>query len=102
MTYVNWRLYQNTDAEPTDCVDGSVRLTGESSYRGRLEICRANVSGTVCAPQNTFEHIGFSEASVACQMLGHQSRGKGSGTLHKIMSRSMSIKMSRVDVCTVA
>ena len=34
------------------------------------------MSGTVCAPPNTFQHIGFSEGQVACQMLGHQTRGK--------------------------
>ena len=57
---------------PTSCVDGAVRLSGESSYRGRLEICRNKVWGTVCAAG------GFStnDANVACRMLGQQPLGK--------------------------
>ena len=59
------------DSAITNCTDGSVRLTGESSYRGRLEICKGNIWGSVCL------YLGFStnDANVACRMFGQQSIG---------------------------
>ena len=57
--------------DPVDCEDGSIRLVGESVYRGRLEMCRNRVWGTVC-----FSH-GFStnDARAICGILGHQRYG---------------------------
>ena len=53
-------------------MDGSVRLSGESSYRGRLEICKSSVWGSVC----TSKGFSSNDANVACRMLGQQPRGK--------------------------
>lgn len=52
----------------TQCEDGQLRLSGESPYRGRVEICKGSVWGTVCYAN------GFSsnDAAVICRMLGYQ------------------------------
>ena len=54
--------------EYAQCEDGQLRLSGESSYHGRVEICRTNIWGTVCYT------YGFSnnDAAVICRMLGLQ------------------------------
>ena len=57
--------------EPTTCEDGAIRLTGKSSNRGRVEICRGNVWGSVCRGQITRE-----DASVMCKTLGYSNVGK--------------------------
>lgn len=55
--------------QPVACKDGEMRLTGEVPSRGRLEICKGHVWGTVC------HSYGFSggEAKVACRALGYGS-----------------------------
>lgn len=53
-------------------MDGSVRLTGESSLRGRLEICKGSIWGSVCTSRGFSKH----DANVACRMLGQQPLGK--------------------------
>ena len=61
-------MHADGQIEPADCEDGSVRLSGESAQRGRVEICRGSVWGSVC-----FSY-GFSnrDAAVICRMLGYQ------------------------------
>ena len=61
-------LYLAGQIEPTECEDGEVRLTGESPYRGRVEVCRGSVWGAVCSSY-TFSR---SDAAVICRMLGYQ------------------------------
>lgn len=61
---------------PTNCVEGNVRLTGESPLRGRLEICRGGIWGTVCAQYSFNRPFGTNESSVVCVMLGHQPFGE--------------------------
>ena len=47
------------------CTQGTIRLQGGSSVRGRVEICNNNVWGTVC------DHLwGTADAHVACRHLG--------------------------------
>ena len=49
-----------------ECVSGNVRLVSEtSSDKGRLEVCKLGIWGTVCS--DGFSNI---EATVACQWLG--------------------------------
>ena len=54
-----------TDITPSQCKDGSVRLAGESSFRGRVEICTGNVWGSVCAKFSSSP-----DYDVVCKMLG--------------------------------
>ena len=58
----------------TNCTDGDIRLMKESNaipHRGRLEICRGQVWGTVCASR------GFStnDGNTICWSLGYQPFG---------------------------
>ena len=62
-----------------NCEDGSVRLSGENSTRGRLEICKGNVWGSVCAGRGYLVDFSTDDANVACGMLGQQSVGKVKG-----------------------
>ena len=57
--------------EPTDCEDGNVRLIGDLLYRGRVEICRGHVWGSVC-----YESISTNDAEVICRMLGYHNLGE--------------------------
>ena len=61
-------LHSDGQVEPTTCEDGEVRLSGESPYRGRVEICKGKVWGSVCH-SSAFSN---SDANVICRMLGHQ------------------------------
>lgn len=54
--------------EPTDCEDGNVRLTGYSPNQGRMEICRGNVWGSICA-----NYFSTYDADVVCRMLGYSN-----------------------------
>ena len=45
-----------------------MRLFGESPYRGRVEICKGSVWGSVCS----WYGISNSDATVICRMLGYQ------------------------------
>ena len=58
-TYVTFKSF-------SECEDGSLRLVdGTSAFNGRLEICQANVWGTICSYQwDTNDTI------VACRQLG--------------------------------
>ena len=59
------------DAMVSHCEDGSVRLVGESSHRGRLEICKGNVWGSVCYAY----YFSTADSDVVCRMLGQQPLG---------------------------
>ena len=74
-TVISWilnsifqKLHSDGQIEPTTCEDGEVRLFGELPYRGRVEICKGSVWGSVCSS------YGFSnsDATVICRMLGYQ------------------------------
>ena len=58
--------------EPVPCEDGDIRLAGNSTNQGRVEICRGNVWGSVCHLNN---HRVI-DALVMCRMLGYNSLGK--------------------------
>jgi hypothetical protein len=47
-----------------------VRLSGESPYRGRVEVCRGDIWGSVCfINSRTFSEY---DVAVVCRMLGYQ------------------------------
>ena len=45
-----------------------MRLSGDSPYQGRVEICRGSVWGSVCF-SSSFSN---NDATVICRMLGYQ------------------------------
>ena len=57
--------------EPATCEDGAIRLTGKSPNRGRVEICRGNVWGSVCRYYHNQR-----DATVICRTLGYSNVGK--------------------------
>ena len=59
------------DDARSNCTDGNVRISGKSSYMGRLEICRGNVWGSICLSGFT-----RNDANVACRILGYQPLGR--------------------------
>ena len=60
--------------KPTDCEDGDIRLSESSeSNRGRVEICRGNVWGTVC---HTNYISTCYDTNVMCKALGYLNEGK--------------------------
>ena len=52
------------------CTEGALRLRGGTATRGRLELCHANVWGTVC--DHSFTTVA---AQVACAQLGYTPDG---------------------------
>ena len=54
--------------KPTVCRDGDVRLSGNSTNRGIVEICRRSVWGAVCGNNRV-------DALVMCRMLGYHNVG---------------------------
>jgi len=68
----NHNCNHNEDAGvrcPT-CTEGAIRLRGGTATRGRVEICHANVWGTVC--DHSFGNVG---ARVVCSQLGFTYAG---------------------------
>ena len=66
-----------TDTRPAE-VDGKLRLMGGiSSNRGRLEILKSGVWGTVCS-----RHFDAADADVACRQMGFSYAVK---ILHKLV-----------------
>ncbi len=63
-------LHTESDIALSNCTDGAVRLNSTSN-RGRLEICKGNVWGSVCYSRG----FSINDASVACRMLGYQLLG---------------------------
>ena len=59
------------DIEPADCEDGNIRLSGDLLNRGRVEVCRKNVWGSVC-----YRYISTNDAEVICRMLGYHNLGE--------------------------
>ena len=68
-------LYYNCSSFIEKCTgsDGSMRLAGETSLSGRIELCRNGQWGTVCG-----DHWDNTDASVVCYQLGF-SRNSESG-----------------------
>ena len=54
--------------EPSDCEEGDVRLAGDLPNRGRVEICRTSVWGSVC---NYHSYINDDADDIICRMLGY-------------------------------
>jgi deleted-in-malignant-brain-tumors protein 1 len=53
------------------CTQGAIRLQGgANNMTGRVEICNANVWGTVCD-----DFWGAADAQVACRQLGFSATG---------------------------
>ncbi len=52
------------------CTQGDIRLQGGTTTQGRVEICNANVWGTVCD-----DSWGTADAQVACRQLGFSTTG---------------------------
>ena len=66
-------MYAVDRIEGTNCTDGDIRLVGDSKtpHRGRLEICRGQVWGTVCA-----SHLfSTNDAITICRSLGYEPLG---------------------------
>ena len=57
--------------KPTLCEDGAVRLAGKLPNRGRVEICRGNVWGSVC-----YSIYLIRDARVMCRTLGFSNVGE--------------------------
>lgn len=56
------------------CSEGNVRLFGGSdSLSGRVEICRQNEWGTVCATERLW---GVESATVVCRQLDYSTEGR--------------------------
>ena len=52
INFMYYTEYSDDQIESNVCEDGQVRLSGESPYRGRVEICRGSIWGSVC---NTYD-----------------------------------------------
>ena len=66
----------------TNCNQGSIRLQGNTTTSGRVEICHLNIWGTVCVDP-AWGHI---DAIVACRQLGLPSSGASAfnvSTVHR-------------------
>lgn len=62
-----------------DCSDGELRLRGNSSHEGRVEICLNHAWGTVCDSGFTSE-----EATVVCRQEGQPYNGEAV-TFHRVV-----------------
>ena len=63
-----------------------MRLTGESPYQGRVEICKRSIWGSVCYSSYAFSD---SDATVTCRMLGYQP----DYTLGEISFKSITLRL---------
>ena len=62
------------------CTQGSIRLLGNSSTSGLVEVCHINVWGTVCGGYDW----GHADAQVACRQLGLPTTGATTLTLSDV------------------
>ena len=62
--------FSNSHFHTLGCTTGAIRLQGGTTTRGRVEICNANVWGTVCD-----DAWGTPDAQVACRQLGFSTTG---------------------------
>ena len=60
----------------TPCNQGSIRLQGNTTTSGLVEVCHINVWGTVCSDSDW----GHADAKVACRQLGLPTTGASSLT----------------------
>ena len=64
----------------TGCSQGSIRLQGNSTTSGLVEICHINVWGTVCSNS----YWGHADAKVTCRQLGLPTTGASSLTVSAV------------------
>ena len=70
------------EVEPTDCDDGDIQLSGyDSASRGRVEICRGNIWGSVCYraydPYSEYEYeVHVNDIRTICRTLGYSNIGE--------------------------
>ena len=69
--FLKWQSSLIADViKPESCEDGDIHLSGNSSNKGIVEICRRNVWGTVCTNNQVTV-----DALVMCRMLGYHNVG---------------------------
>lgn len=91
---------EDAEAWAADGSEGDLRLSDGSSTRGRLEIYRMGVWGTICD-----DHFDMTDAATACRQLGFPNgatstytHGGGSGTIH-MDDLGCSTENNRIDQC---
>ena len=62
------------------CTQGSIRLQGNTTTSGLVEVCHINVWGTVCDDY----YWGIADAQVACRQLGLPTTGATTLTLSAV------------------
>ena len=62
------------------CNQGSIRLQGDTSTTGRVEVCHLNVWGTVCGDG----FWGLADSQVACRQLGFPFTGATAHTIYSV------------------
>ena len=76
------------------CTQGDIRLVGETSTEGHVEICVDNVWRTVCDVLWTDVHAG-----VVCRQLGLPSSCKSYGNLQDKYSTSNTLESASLEAC---
>ena len=74
------------------CTQGSIRLEGNTTTSGRVEVCHINVWGTVCGDYNW----GLTDAQVACRQLGLPTTGATTLTFNSVPNNTKVSWLSNV------